>query len=127
MRSAVSLSDAAAVTAVVSAGTGSAPRCTSTNARANPLVSVCVQSDDWSGEFVQIDGHVEVLDMPDALEANMQKATDLGVLGVIIPTVDDALEARDADGAHTWMARHIRDFRKGYELAGIDFTLRLTP
>jgi 2-keto-3-deoxy-L-rhamnonate aldolase RhmA len=34
--------------------------------------------------------------MPDALEANMQKATDLGVLGVIVPTVDDALEARDA-------------------------------
>jgi GntR family transcriptional regulator, transcriptional repressor for pyruvate dehydrogenase complex len=37
-----------------------------------------------------------------------------------------ALAARDVDGAHTWMARHIRDFRKGYELAGIDFTLRLT-
>jgi 2-keto-3-deoxy-L-rhamnonate aldolase RhmA len=34
--------------------------------------------------------------MPDALEANIQKAVDLGVLGVIIPTVDDALEARDA-------------------------------
>ena len=34
--------------------------------------------------------------MPDALEANIQKATDLGVLGVVIPTVDDALEARDA-------------------------------
>ena len=34
--------------------------------------------------------------MPDALEANVQKAVDLGVLGIIIPTVDDALEARDA-------------------------------
>jgi 2-keto-3-deoxy-L-rhamnonate aldolase RhmA len=34
--------------------------------------------------------------MPDALEANIQKATDLGVLGIIVPTVDDALEARDA-------------------------------
>jgi len=34
--------------------------------------------------------------MPDALEANMQKATDLGALGVIVPTVDDAIEARDA-------------------------------
>jgi 4-hydroxy-2-oxoheptanedioate aldolase len=33
--------------------------------------------------------------MPDALEANIQKATDLGVLGIIVPTVDDALEARD--------------------------------
>jgi 2-keto-3-deoxy-L-rhamnonate aldolase RhmA len=34
--------------------------------------------------------------MPDATESNMQKATDLGVLGVIVPTVDDAIEARDA-------------------------------
>jgi hypothetical protein len=34
--------------------------------------------------------------MPDALEANIQKATDLGVLGIVMPTVDDALEARDA-------------------------------
>ena len=38
-----------------------------------------------------------------------------------------ALEARDAQEAHQWMARHIRDFRKGYELAGIDLELRLTP
>ena len=34
--------------------------------------------------------------MPDALEANIQKATDLGVIGIVVPTVDDALEARDA-------------------------------
>jgi 2-keto-3-deoxy-L-rhamnonate aldolase RhmA len=34
--------------------------------------------------------------MPDALEANMQKAGDLGAIGIIVPTVDDALEARDA-------------------------------
>jgi 2-keto-3-deoxy-L-rhamnonate aldolase RhmA len=34
--------------------------------------------------------------MPDALEASMQKATDLGAIGIIVPTVDDALEARDA-------------------------------
>jgi GntR family transcriptional regulator, transcriptional repressor for pyruvate dehydrogenase complex len=38
----------------------------------------------------------------------------------------EALEARDQDGAHSWMARHIRDFRKGYEIAGIDLGLRLT-
>ena len=38
----------------------------------------------------------------------------------------EALEARDEDGAEGWMARHIRDFRKGYELAGIDLALRLT-
>ncbi len=38
----------------------------------------------------------------------------------------DAIEAQDASAAHDWMARHIRDFRKGYELAGIDLALRLT-
>jgi DNA-binding GntR family transcriptional regulator len=32
----------------------------------------------------------------------------------------EALEARDAEGARTWMAKHIRDFRKGYEIAEID-------
>jgi GntR family transcriptional regulator, transcriptional repressor for pyruvate dehydrogenase complex len=37
----------------------------------------------------------------------------------------ETLEARDSQGAHEWMARHIRDFRKGYELAGIDLELRL--
>ncbi len=37
----------------------------------------------------------------------------------------EALEARDADSAESWMARHIRDFRKGYELAGIDLTLQI--
>jgi DNA-binding FadR family transcriptional regulator len=39
----------------------------------------------------------------------------------------EALRARDAEEAHTWMARHIRDFRKGYELAGIDPNLHLAP
>jgi len=38
----------------------------------------------------------------------------------------ETLEARDAEGAHEWMARHIRDFRRGYELAGIDLGLRVT-
>jgi 2-keto-3-deoxy-L-rhamnonate aldolase RhmA len=33
--------------------------------------------------------------MPDALESSIQKATDLGAIGIIMPTVDDALEARD--------------------------------
>jgi 2-keto-3-deoxy-L-rhamnonate aldolase RhmA len=41
-------------------------------------------------------GAAPMIRMPDALEANMQKATDLGALGVIVPTVDDAIEARDA-------------------------------
>ncbi len=34
--------------------------------------------------------------MPDAQEANMQKVGDMGNLGFIVPTVDDAIEARDA-------------------------------
>jgi DNA-binding FadR family transcriptional regulator len=37
----------------------------------------------------------------------------------------EALEARDAEGARTWMAKHIRDFRKGYEIAEIDLELRV--
>jgi len=39
----------------------------------------------------------------------------------------EALAAHDAQQAHEWMARHIRDFRRGYELAGIDLALRVTP
>ncbi|HKD54883.1 MAG TPA: GntR family transcriptional regulator [Steroidobacteraceae bacterium] len=38
----------------------------------------------------------------------------------------EAIEARDDDSAHDWMARHIRDFRKGYELAGIALELQLS-
>jgi GntR family transcriptional regulator, transcriptional repressor for pyruvate dehydrogenase complex len=30
-----------------------------------------------------------------------------------------AVRARDAKAAHEWMTRHIRDFRRGYEVAGI--------
>ncbi|MEQ4717571.1 MULTISPECIES: PPOX class F420-dependent oxidoreductase [unclassified Nonomuraea] len=39
------------------------------NARRDERVSICVLSDDWNGPYVQVDGHAEVLDMPDALEA----------------------------------------------------------
>jgi GntR family transcriptional regulator, transcriptional repressor for pyruvate dehydrogenase complex len=38
----------------------------------------------------------------------------------------EALGARDEASAHSWMARHIRDFRRGYEIARIDLGLRLT-
>ena len=37
----------------------------------------------------------------------------------------EAFTASDEDSARSWMARHIRDFRRGYELAGIDLALRL--
>ena len=39
----------------------------------------------------------------------------------------DAVGARDQEGAESWMARHIRDFRRGYEIAGIELELHLTP
>ena len=32
----------------------------------------------------------------------------------------EAVRARDAAAAQTWTAKHIRDFRRGFELAGID-------
>lgn len=38
------------------------------NARRDPRVSLCAQSDDWTDEYVQVDGQAEVLDLPDALE-----------------------------------------------------------
>jgi PPOX class probable F420-dependent enzyme len=43
-------------------------RAKAANARRDPQVSIVVQSDDWSGEYVQVDGTAEVLDMPDALD-----------------------------------------------------------
>ena len=43
-----------------------------------------------------VDGAAPFIRMPDALESSIQKATDLGAIGIIVPTVDDALEARDA-------------------------------
>lgn len=39
-------------------------------------------------------GATPMIRMPDQLEANVQKAMDIGVLGIIVPTVDDALQAR---------------------------------
>ena len=41
-------------------------------------------------------GAAPMLRMSDALESSIQRATDLGAIGIIVPTVDDALEARDA-------------------------------
>lgn len=32
----------------------------------------------------------------------------------------NAIKKRDPDGAERWMARHIRDFRRGYEIFGVD-------
>jgi DNA-binding FadR family transcriptional regulator len=38
----------------------------------------------------------------------------------------EALQGRDGEAAHAWMTRHIRDFSKGYELAGIKLEMRVT-
>ena len=38
------------------------------NIRRNPAVSVCVLSDDFGGEWVQVDGIAEIVDLPDAVE-----------------------------------------------------------
>ena len=38
----------------------------------------------------------------------------------------DAIRERDVDTARSWMTRHIRDFKRGYELAGIDLDVRLS-
>lgn len=39
--------------------------------------------------------------------------------------IHEALARRDAEAARGWMARHIRDFRRGYELAGIALDCRI--
>ena len=39
------------------------------NAERDPRVSVCVLSDDWNGPWVQVDGTVQVLHMPEAEDA----------------------------------------------------------
>lgn len=43
-------------------------RAKSLNLRRDPRASVCVLSDDFGGEWVQVDGTAEVLDLPEALE-----------------------------------------------------------
>ncbi len=43
-------------------------RAKSRNARRDPRAAMCVLSDDFGGEWVQVYGRAEVLDLPDALE-----------------------------------------------------------
>ncbi len=38
------------------------------NLRRDPRASMVVQSDEWNGEWVQVDGTAEVIDLPDALD-----------------------------------------------------------
>jgi PPOX class probable F420-dependent enzyme len=39
------------------------------NIRRNPQTSMVVMSDDFGGEWVQVDGNAEVIDLPDAVES----------------------------------------------------------
>lgn len=43
-------------------------RAKAVNIRRRPRASVVVLSDDFNGPYVQVDGHAEVVDLPDALE-----------------------------------------------------------
>jgi DNA-binding FadR family transcriptional regulator len=38
-----------------------------------------------------------------------------------------AIEGRDAEAARTWMTKHVRDFRRGFEVAGIDLDTPVPP
>ena len=44
-------------------------RAKSRNAERNEQASVCVLSDDFGGEWVQLDGRIELLQQPEAVEA----------------------------------------------------------
>jgi DNA-binding FadR family transcriptional regulator len=39
--------------------------------------------------------------------------------------ISDAIRTKDVEAARTWMTRHVRDYSKGYEIAGIDLQSRL--
>ena len=39
--------------------------------------------------------------------------------------LSDAIHARNAEDARIWMTKHIRDFRRGYEVAGVDLHLKI--
>lgn len=43
-------------------------RAKSANIRRRPRASVVVLSDDFNGPYVQVDGHAEVIDLPEAIE-----------------------------------------------------------
>jgi len=46
-------------------------------------------------------------------------------IGTAHRRIAEAIGEGDAAGAGSWMAKHIRDFRRGYELAGIDLKRRV--
>ncbi len=43
-------------------------RAKSVNAKRNPAASMMIMSDEFGGEWIQLDGTAEVLDMPEALD-----------------------------------------------------------
>ncbi len=43
-------------------------RAKAVNLRKRPQASLCVQSEEWDGAYVQVDGTAEVIDLPDSVE-----------------------------------------------------------
>jgi PPOX class probable F420-dependent enzyme len=43
-------------------------RAKAANLRRRPAASVCIQSQEWNGPYVQVDGTAEVIDLPDSVE-----------------------------------------------------------
>ena len=57
-------------------------------------------------------GAIPMIRLPDAQEWHIQHATDIGALGVIIPTVDDVERAREAAKWARYPARGAAQFRR---------------
>ncbi len=56
-----------------------------------------------------------------ALEVIIDRAPPArGRIGVAQRRVLEAIAAGDAETARSWMAKHVRDFRRGFEISGID-------
>lgn len=73
-------------------------------------------------------GHEPLLQLLEpSLRAMMDKVPQSRARIVIAEKrIADAVRARDVEAARTWMTRHVRDYSKGYEIAGIDLQRRLS-
>jgi len=65
------------------------------NLRRDPRASMVVQSDEWNGAWVQVDGQADVLDLPDALDGLCDY---FRVISVEHPDWDEYRDAMAAQG-----------------------------
>jgi len=56
-----------------------------------------------------------------------QVAAARGRIATAQRRIAEAVRARDSAGARTWCEKHIRDYRRGFDLAGIDLGSRVQP